>query len=74
MPTDEGIPMLQRLLDYLVSIALGAVVGLAIGALCDDPWGGALIGGAVGIFMGAAVRAWRTRDVREGYEDRGLSD
>ena len=66
--------MIQRLLDYSISTALGAVAGLAIGALVKDPWGGALIGAVVGVFLGVGVRAWRTRDTPESYQDRSLGD
>jgi len=66
--------MLQRLLDYFISIALGAIIGLCIGSVARYPWGGGLIGAIVGVFLGAAVRAWRGRGIRDEYEDRSLSD
>ncbi|MFJ6024316.1 hypothetical protein ACIQC9_06945 [Brevundimonas sp. NPDC092305] len=66
--------MHQRLIDYLGGVAVGTGLG-ALGGLClGDPAGGALVGGVTGVFLGAAVRAWRTRDQRESYEDRGLSE
>lgn len=66
--------MLQRIFDYLISIVLAALVGVAIGAMLKDPSGGAATGATVGIFIGVVVRAWRTRGVRESFEDRSLSD
>jgi len=66
--------MRQRLVDYLLAIMAGALAGLLLGALASDPWGGALIGAVVGVFGGAGVRAWRSRDRRESYEDRSLGD
>lgn len=66
--------MLQRFIDYTASIAGGAVIGLVIGVLAHAPWDGGLVGAVAGVFLGASVRAWRTRDIRESYEDRGLTD
>lgn len=66
--------MLQRIIDYTVSIAAGGCAGLAIGALFQDPAGGALVGAVAGVFVGAGVRAWRTRDKPDSYENRSLTD
>lgn len=66
--------MLQRIIDYVVGILIGGGLGLGIGVFAADPWDGLLVGGVVGIFVGACIRAWRTRDQRESYEDRSLAD
>jgi hypothetical protein len=66
--------MLSRLIDYGVSILLGALFGLGGGALTGDLWGGLAMGLVVGFFVGVGVRAWRTQETPESFEDRSLSD
>lgn len=66
--------MLTRIIDYGVSLLLGALLGMAGGAVANDVWGGAAIGLVVGFFVGVGVRAWRTRDTPESYYDRWLGD
>lgn len=64
--------MLTRITDYAIGILLGALIGLAIGAIAGDAFGVAVIGGVVGAFIGVGIRAWRTRDTPESFEDRDL--
>lgn len=66
--------MLTRIIDYALSMLLGALVGTGIGVFAGDPLGGGAIGLVCGFFLGAGVQAWRTRDVRESFENRDLAD
>lgn len=66
--------MIQRITDYGLSIVVSGWLGALCGLMFSDPWGGMLVGAVVGVFVGAGVRAWRTRDTRESFEERGLGD
>lgn len=66
--------MLQRFLDYGLSMLLGAALGMGVGFFTHDVLGGGAVGLVVGFFIGVGVRAWRTRDTPESFEERGLGD
>lgn len=66
--------MIQRIIDYVVSICGCGAAGGCVGMLAKDPVDGVAIGAVTGAFVGAAVRAWRSREIRESYEERGLGD
>lgn len=64
--------MLGRIIDYALSMLLGALIGAGIGAFAGDVPGGAVIGLVVGFFIGVGVQAWRTQGTPSSFEDRDL--
>lgn len=65
--------MIRILLDYLGSIAVCGGLGALAAWPFTDPLDGGLIGAVVGFFVGAGVRAWRTRGKPESFYDRDLT-